>query len=119
MQPGALDTQMMRRSQAALAEVIASLDAHEASLYGRLYRQMKYRADEGLANASYSSPEIVAEAVLEALRAVRPSSRYPVGRDTELMFELAKAGDDRAVDAFILDMYRSAPLGADERSERR
>lgn len=110
IQPGALDTQMMRRSQAALAQVIAALDPEEAALYGRLYRQMKYRADEGLANANYSPPELVAEAVLRALRDDPPSPRYPVGRDTELMFALAKPGDDRAVDAFILDLYRSAPV---------
>lgn len=119
IQPGALDTQMMRRSQAALADVIASLDPHEAALYGTLYRQMKYRADEGLANANYSSPEIVADAVLGALRAERPSPRYPVGRDTELLFELAKSGDDRAIDAYILDMYHSAPVGVGESEDLR
>lgn len=110
IQPGALDTQMMRRSQAALADAIAALDPHEAVLYGTLYRQMKYRADEGLANANYSSPEIVADAVLAALRAEQPSPRYPVGRDTESLFELARTLDDRAMDAFILEMYRSAPV---------
>lgn len=110
LQPGALDTQMMRRSQATLAEVIGSLSAEEASRYGTLYRQMKYRADEGIANASYSSPQMVAEVALAALKADRPLARYPIGSDAELLLRLAREGDDRATDRFILDMYRSAPV---------
>jgi len=113
IQPGALDTQMMRRSQAILAETIASLSTEEATHYGLLYRQMKYRADEGIANANYSSPDRVAQAVLEALEADRPAPRYPVGDDTEFMFDLARNHSDREVDDFILSLYRSAPVNQD------
>lgn len=110
IEPGALDTQMMRRSQATLAQVIAALEPDEAAHYGTLYRQMKYRADEGIENSNYTAPEIVAAAVLEALRAAPPATRYLVGSDAEFMAELARSKSDREVDAFILEMYRSAPL---------
>lgn len=110
LQPGALDTQMMRRSQASLGRIIAELPDQEAALYGMLYRQMKYRADEGLANANYTSPDMVADVVLRALQVEKPGTCYPVGADAAFMCGLAKAKSDRDVDAFILDMYRSAPV---------
>lgn len=110
IEPGALDTQMMRRSQTSLSAVIAALPKAEAELYGTLYRQMKYRADEGIENANYTAPEAVAAAVLEALQAEFPATRYPVGEDAEFMCKMARTKSDREIDAFILDMYRSAPI---------
>lgn len=110
IQPGSLDTQMMRCSQASLAQVISELPDEEAALYGNLYRQMKYRADEGLTNANYTSPETVAEIVVEALRAEKPETRYQVGTDAEYMCQLARTKSDREIDSLILDLYRTAPL---------
>ena len=110
IQPGSLDTQMMRRSQASLAQVISELPDEEAALYGNLYRQMKYRADEGLTNANYTSAEAVAEIVVEALRADNPETRYRVGTDAEYMCQLARTKSDREIDSLILDLYRTAPL---------
>ncbi len=110
MQPGALDTQMMRRSQASLAQVIAALPEDEAALYGRLYRQMKHRADEGLAARKFTAPDILAAMVLHALRVETPEARYPVGEDAEFMCELARSKTDREIDTLILDMYRTAPI---------
>lgn len=113
VQPGALDTQMMRRSQVALAQTIGDLPEAECALYGRLYRQMKYRADEGLANARYTHPDVVAGIVLAALHADAPAPRYPAGSDAEFMCDLARYRSHREIDAFILDMYRSAPIDGD------
>lgn len=110
IEPGALDTQMMRRSQVSLAATIEALPESDAALYGTLYRQMKYRADEGIANANFTAPEIVAAAVREALEAALPATRYPVGADAMFMLDLAATRSDREIDDFILDMYRSAPL---------
>jgi NAD(P)-dependent dehydrogenase (short-subunit alcohol dehydrogenase family) len=118
IQPGALDTQMMRRSQASLAATIASLPESETALYGKLYRQMKYRADEGIANANFTAPEAVAATVCQALEATHPATRYPVGADAIYMCDMAATRSDREIDDFILDMYRSAPLdGIVEKSE--
>ncbi|MDT7529195.1 SDR family NAD(P)-dependent oxidoreductase [Sphingopyxis sp. SE2] len=118
IQPGALDTQMMRRSQASLAATIASLPESETALYGKLYRQMKYRADEGIANANFTAPEAVAATVCQALEATYPATRYPVGADAIYMCDMAATRSDREIDDFILDMYRSAPLdGIVEKSE--
>lgn len=118
IQPGALDTQMMRRSQASLAATIASLPESETALYGKLYRQMKYRADEGIANANFTAPEAVAATVCQALEAKHPATRYPVGADAIYMCDMAVSRSDREIDDFILDMYRSAPLdGIVEKSE--
>lgn len=110
IQPGALDTQMMRRTQRNLEHIIANLPPDVEQRYGRLYRQMKYRADEALAKGTYSSPQDAAAAVLRALNDVRPGTRYPVGDDAMFMLEMAATRSDREIDAFILDMYRSAPV---------
>lgn len=110
MQPGALDTPMMRRTQRTLERIIAELPAEEERRYGKLYRQMKYRADEGIANANFSAPEAAAAAVLQALTAERPETRYPIGDDALFMLNMARSRTDREIDAFILDMYRSAPI---------
>ena len=110
IQPGALDTPMMRRTQEDLGHTIANLSADQAERYGDLYRQMKYRADEALANGTYSSPEAAAAGVIEALRENPPSTRYPIGDDARYMLNLAKNSSDREIDDVILDIYRSAPL---------
>lgn len=113
MQPGALDTQMMRRSQISLGQTITQLSADENALYGKLYRQMKYRADEGLANSNFTSPDILAATVIHAVQVGRPEPRYPVGSDAELMCAMARSKSDRERDDFILGLYRSAPLDDD------
>ena len=110
IQPGALDTPMMRRTQEDLGHTIANLSADQAERYGDLYRQMKYRADEALAKGTYSSPEAAAAGVIEALRDNPPSTRYPIGDDASYMLNLAKTSSDREIDDVILDIYRSAPL---------
>ena len=110
VQPGALDTPMMRNTQQTLERIIATLPADVEKRYGRLYRQMKYRADEGLANSNYTSPETAAQTVIEALAASRPETRYPIGDDAHFMLDMEKSCSDREIDAFILDMYRSAPV---------
>lgn len=111
LQPGALDTQMMRRSQASLAATIADLAEDEAALYGTLYRQMKYRADEGIASGLFTHPDVLAATVIEALTATGPEARYPVGDDALQMVEMARTKTDREIDQVVLDIYRSAPLG--------
>ena len=110
IQPGALDTQMMRRSQTSLAATIAALPESEAELYGTLYRQMKYRADEGIANSNFTHPNVLATTVLEALTVLRPEPRYPVGEDAKQMIELARTRSDREIDELVLEIYRSAPV---------
>lgn len=114
IQPGALDTQMMRRSQINLARTISELPKVEEDLYGLLYRQMKYRADEGIENSNFTSPRIAAEAVLRALEADAPAARYPVGADAGFMLDMARTKSDREIDQFVLDLYRSAPLDGGE-----
>lgn len=113
IQPGALDTQMMRRSQISLAQTISELSTDENALYGKLYRQMKYRADEGLANSNFTSPDVVAATVIHALQVGRPEPRYPVGSDADLMCSMARSKSDRELDDFILGLYRTAPLDDD------
>jgi NAD(P)-dependent dehydrogenase (short-subunit alcohol dehydrogenase family) len=110
IQPGALDTQMMHRTQEDLGHTIANLSPEQEDRYGDLYRQMKYRADEALANGTYSSPQAAAAGVLQALQDNPPSTRYAIGDDARSMLNLAKTCSDREIDTIILDIYRSPPV---------
>jgi hypothetical protein len=55
---------------------------------------------------SGSSPDVVARAVLHALTARKPRSRYPVGRKSRLMSTLG-----RIVPQYTLDRLRLRALG--------
>lgn len=113
LQPGAIDTPMIRSSRDALAAAIAVLPQEEKTLYGKLYLQMKYRTDAALEAGGITPPEVVAAAAIHAIETDKPQPRYPVGADAELMVEASRTKSDREVDALILDIYRSSPIDPD------
>ena len=60
-----------------------------------------------------SSPDVVAQAVLEALTASKPKSRYPVGADVGKLMALARWVPDP-----LLDRIRLLALGRDRLAAR-
>lgn len=110
LQPGSIDTPMVRRSQAALAQTIDGLSGDERRYYGKLYRQMKYRADSAIADRTFTPAGAVAEAALEAIESKEPETRYPVGSDAEFLVEASRTKSDREIDEIVLEIYRSAPV---------
>jgi NAD(P)-dependent dehydrogenase (short-subunit alcohol dehydrogenase family) len=110
LQPGMIDTPMIRRTQSTLATTIAALPEQQRILYGTLYRQMKYRADSALEAGGITSPDVAADAAIRAIEADVPQSRYPIGADAEFMVAASKTKSDREIDDLVLDIYRSAPV---------
>lgn len=110
LQPGSIETPMVYRSQATLAQAIENLPSQEASLYGKLYRQMKYRADSAIEARTFTPAQAVADAALHAIEAAVPETRYPVGSDAENLVALSRSKSDREIDELILEIYRSAPV---------
>jgi NAD(P)-dependent dehydrogenase (short-subunit alcohol dehydrogenase family) len=113
LQPGTIDTPILRRSRDALAATVARLEDPERGLYGRLYRQMLYRVNAALEAGGIMPAATVAAVVVEALVCPNPQARYRVGADAEFLIEASRTKSDREIDALVLDIYRSAPVDAD------
>ena len=110
LQPGNIDTPVVRQARDVLDAAIPVLPQPERELYGKLYAQMQYRVHATLDAGGIMPPEKVAEAALEALEAAEPEPRYPVGADAELLIQMSHTRSDRDIDALVLDIYRSAPV---------
>ncbi|GAA4100232.1 SDR family oxidoreductase [Nonomuraea soli] len=104
IEPGSIHTDAVDKLEDELEPRLASLGAEGRRLYGAAYRTM---VAGGLREErAGSSPEVVARAVLHALTARRPRSRYPVGRKSRLMSTLG-----RVVPQYTLDRLRLRALG--------
>lgn len=110
LQPGNIDTPVIRQARDALAAAIPQLSEQERALYGTLYRQMAYRVTATLDAGGIMPAEQVAEAAIEAMDSTDPEPRYPVGADAELLIQMSHTRSDRDIDALVLDIYRSAPV---------
>ncbi|MEV0589269.1 SDR family oxidoreductase [Nonomuraea sp. NPDC050310] len=104
IEPGSIHTDAVDKLEDEVEPRLASLGEEGRRLYGRAYRTM---TTAGLKEErSGSSPEVVARAVLHALTASRPRSRYPVGKKSRLMSTLG-----RLLPQYTLDRLRLRALG--------
>jgi NAD(P)-dependent dehydrogenase (short-subunit alcohol dehydrogenase family) len=110
LQPGMIDTPMVRRSRDDLAAAIATLSGQENALYGKLFRQTSYRATSALDAGGIMSPDRVADAAIIAIESDVPEPRYAVGDDADYILAARRVKSDREMDALVLDIYRSAPI---------
>ena len=76
--------------------VIRSLSPKGAAQYGDMLRVFARRAYEREMNGS--SPDVVAQAIQDALTAKRPRTRYRVGKHATLLATLAAFVPDRLLD---------------------
>jgi NAD(P)-dependent dehydrogenase (short-subunit alcohol dehydrogenase family) len=104
IEPGSIHTDAVDKLEDEVEPRLASLGEQGRQLYGQAYRTM---TTSGLKEErAGSSPDVVARAVLHALTARRPRSRYPVGRKSRLMSTLG-----RIVPQYTLDRLRLRALG--------
>jgi hypothetical protein len=75
-------------------------------LYGDLVAAIR-RASVEIATESGMPPERVADAIVHALTARRPRTRYLVGRDARLRWAVAKRIPDRWFDSLVARALRS------------
>jgi NAD(P)-dependent dehydrogenase (short-subunit alcohol dehydrogenase family) len=102
IEPGTIHTPMIEKFSAAAERALTRVPPTLDALYGRPLRSMVARMQRHIATGS--PPEVVAEAVLRALTAPQPHSRYAVGRLARRTTTLAKLLPDRAKDRLVSRM---------------
>jgi NAD(P)-dependent dehydrogenase (short-subunit alcohol dehydrogenase family) len=101
LEPASIHTEAVSKVESDSIHVLVRL---QGTRYEKPYREMTRRA---LARErSGSSPEVVAEAVMQALITKRPKQRYLVGNDARRLAFL-----DRCVPAALFDLIRMWVLG--------
>ncbi|GAA0954692.1 SDR family oxidoreductase [Actinocorallia libanotica] len=104
IEPGSIRTAAVDKLEGEVEPRLAAIGPEGRRLYGAAYRTM---TTNGLKEErSGSSPDVVARAVLHALTARKPRSRYPVGRKSRLMSTLG-----RVLPQYTLDALRLRALG--------
>lgn len=111
VEPGAIKTPMVDAQIVEVADRLDKLSGEEADRYGYLYKAFKVMATQSHHEAA-SSPEAIAETILEAFGAQNPAARYVAGDDAGQVIALAKSGDE-ALDAAFAGMYAQAAAAAD------
>ncbi|MEV2273320.1 SDR family oxidoreductase [Nonomuraea africana] len=104
IEPGSIHTAAVDKLEGEVEPRLAAIGEQGRQLYGQAYRTM---TTTGLKEErSGSSPDVAARAVLHALTARKPRSRYPVGKKSRLMSTLG-----RIVPQYTLDRLRLRALG--------
>jgi NAD(P)-dependent dehydrogenase (short-subunit alcohol dehydrogenase family) len=99
VEPGAIATPIWDRARAEADALWDAMPAEAHRRYGRLVDTIRAQAQQ--APETGLPPEQVVEAILHALTARRPRTRYVVGRDARVQAALARALPTRAFDALL------------------
>jgi hypothetical protein len=83
---------------------LAALGEKDSKLYGYLYEGYLRVAERGLGEGA-STPDQVAEVVLEALEAEEPASRYVAGEDAKHLLGSIGAMSDADIDRLFNEMF--------------
>ena len=99
IEPGSVATPIWEKSRKHSGEIARGVSSETRELYSRLYEAM--RAAAAKEAAAGVPPALVARAVEHALTAVRPQTRYLVGKDAKLHARVAQWIPDRLRDRMI------------------
>lgn len=112
--PGAVATRIWERSGAVLDQTMQGLPEHGRAMYQpSIAATREYGAGRGRASIA---PEVVVDAVVEALTSRTPRKRYVVGRDAKFVELLRRLPlSDRTVDRLLVRAMR-LPRRAVERA---
>ncbi|WP_437817080.1 SDR family oxidoreductase [Sorangium sp. So ce1078] len=105
VEPGSIVTRAVDKLEADAEAALSRLSPEGRALYGDAYRTMVSRS--AAHERRGSRPEVVAEAVLHALTARTPRTRYLVGATARPLALMARVLPDR-----VLDQVRFAVTGA-------
>jgi NAD(P)-dependent dehydrogenase (short-subunit alcohol dehydrogenase family) len=91
IEPGSISTPAVDKTTSAGQKLLRSLPPEAARQYGSMFEAF---LDVAMRHAKEgSAPEVVASAILEALTAESPKSRYPVGKHAKLLTSIARLPD--------------------------
>jgi NAD(P)-dependent dehydrogenase (short-subunit alcohol dehydrogenase family) len=108
VEPGVVKTDMLSTQGPETESLIGRMSASQESLYGSLYR--RYAKLTQAAGGTAISTTQCAREIEKALFAVRPRTRYRVGRDAKIVCFLAWALPDRWMDALMGLSLNHKPL---------
>jgi NAD(P)-dependent dehydrogenase (short-subunit alcohol dehydrogenase family) len=97
IEPGSIATPAVDKTLGGVEAALGALPPDGRARYGAMLRAFTARARQR--EATGSSPEVVARAVLHALTSPRPRIRYVVGRDARLLVTLPRLLPDAWLDA--------------------
>jgi NAD(P)-dependent dehydrogenase (short-subunit alcohol dehydrogenase family) len=103
IEPASIHTDAVQKVKDDAERVMSEMSWTHLELYGDTYQSMTSRALER--EKSGSDPDVVARAVLRALRTKRPRTRYVVGKDGRLLAFLAGWAPDRLFDAMRVRLF--------------
>jgi len=105
IEPGAVKTPIWEKGLAAADELEAGMPPDADALYGHLVRGLRREVDRIVADTGIDPAE-VSDAIVHALTARKPRTRYLVGREAKLRWAAAKRLPDRAFDALVARALR-------------
>ncbi len=102
IQPGSISTPAVGKTLGGTEDAIAKWPEAARSRYGAMFRIFSLRATAR--ETAGSPPEVVTEAILHALTAETPRTRYAVGKDARMLSILPRLLPDRVLDWLRLKM---------------
>jgi hypothetical protein len=99
VEPGFIQTPIGKKALAAEEALRAQLPAEALKLYEASLRAARASTERDVAKAA--TTEVVVQAVVHALTARRPRTRYVVGNQSSFQISFARALPDRWRDALI------------------
>jgi NAD(P)-dependent dehydrogenase (short-subunit alcohol dehydrogenase family) len=99
VEPGFIDTPMQDKGRSNVDRQLRELPQEALDLYRPALENLKRNFERFGTNAT--PPEKVAKAILDALTARRPRTRYTVGTDAKLLVPFSRLLPDRAKDAIF------------------
>jgi NAD(P)-dependent dehydrogenase (short-subunit alcohol dehydrogenase family) len=105
VEPGSIATPIWDKGVAQGDALVKEMPARALELYGPAIESLRQYAREG--NTRSIPAERVADAVVHALDAPRPRTRYRVGTDAKLQWWLTRILPDRVVDAIVARVTRA------------
>jgi NAD(P)-dependent dehydrogenase (short-subunit alcohol dehydrogenase family) len=103
IEPASIHTDAVGKVEADAKRVLKQFDDLQQAQYGTSYRSMIDRAIAREKNGS--SPQVVADVVLQALTAATPRTRYLVGKDARRLAFLARWMPDRLFDRLRVRLF--------------
>ena len=105
IEPGFVATEMRHKLQRDTEAVIAGLPEAGQHRFAAMLRQVMARVQREAADGA--QPDVVADAVWQALTDPRPKVRYPAGPGARRVLTLAKLLPDRVMDRVVARMLKA------------
>ena len=100
IEPGVIKTPIWQKSINLVEDIVAEMPPEAEKYYGVVYRNLLERTLKRV-ERSGAAPEQVAKAILHALTAKNPKTRYLVGKDAHFLSKILTKLPDKIVDSFI------------------